>query len=188
MSNRFIKSFSSTFSSINGKVVKNEEEIFHINNDSGEYKKKKFGKVIEKKKLNKKDIDTYILKHKPGFYIPDNIFNTAVNILNEWSNFIDDKQDIPVVQPALRDKKKKYKKTKIDNSIKQKKRNKKCFEIEDKYPELKGKKNKKRLMKKIYRKKALKYHPDKCAEKECKAQFQEINNDYNDYINDEYAC
>lgn len=188
MSNRFIKSFSSTFSSVNGKVVENEQEFFQINNDSGEYRKKKFGKIIEKRNLNKKDIDEYIAKHKPGFYITDDIFNTAVNILSEWSDFIEDKQDIPEVQPAIKNTKKKYNKAKIDNSIKKKKRSKKCLQIENKYPQLQGKKNKKKEMKKIYRKNALKYHPDKCKKNECKGKFQEINNDYNDYISDEYDC
>lgn len=207
MNNKKFINNTSSFMSINGKVIEDKEETTYIyNNNNGQYIKKNFGKIINNKKLNKKEIDAYIERQKPGFYMSNEIFNIATDILSEWSNFTNAPQDLHEIQPGIEKNTQiqpengKVNNTqiqpvngKVNNKSIKKQRHKRCFEIETEYPELQNKQNRqngqnKQIMKKMYKKNALKYHPDKCSRKECKGLFQKLNTNYSDYMNPNYYC
>ena len=43
-------------------------------------------------------------------------------------------------------------------------------------------------MRKVYKKKALETHPDKCKKKKCEQEFKELNNDYHFYFDKDNNC
>lgn len=173
---------SSSFNSYNNGIqTNNEEQYLNFSNEKGEYKKYKFGKIIENKKINRKDIDEYF--NNRGFIISNRIFNDAINIINNtFSNF--EPIEFPIYK-GLKNKESKKLFT-IDNEKKEQKKSSKCNLIEKKY-KLSGD-NKKNSMKKIYKKKSLNIHPDKCKTKECETKFKELSLDYDNYLDIDNNC
>ena len=178
---KFIKSYSHSSAVHNGKVIHDISEEFTIKDNRGNYKKKDRGKLIENRELEKNEIDEYISKTKPGYFISDNVFNIAKNLL-----FSDELPTYSKIFKGIEDKSSNhFTKNKIDNKPKHQTKKNQCRNIEKKY-KLRGP-DKKRSMKKQYRKRALKTHPDKCKRDECEAEFHELNNDYTFYM-DEQNC
>ena len=103
-----------------------------------------------------------------------------MNILN--NNFVN--ESAPLLEGSNKNLPKR--KNVIDNELKNKNRNKRCGVISKKYnlPE----QNSKKEFKKIYKKKALSTHPDKCKTKECEEEFKLLNDDYHFYYDVENNC
>merc|ERR1711871_392311 len=92
------------YRSINGKVQEDEQEKYSIDGTEGKYEKRSFGKVVQSKKLNKKDVDKFVNEQKPGYFITDSIFNVALNILKDWNDFVDNSKTHHEIQPGIRNK------------------------------------------------------------------------------------
>lgn len=178
---KFIKSFSHSRTIKNGKIVQDLSEEFTIKDNKGNYKKKEHGKLVENRDLEKTEIDEYINENKPGYFISDDIFNIAKELLFSEKFPMNSK-----IFKGIEDKSSNnFTKNKIENLPKKYTKKDQCKNIEKKY-QLKGP-DKKRSMKKQYRKRALKTHPDKCKQDDCQVKFNELSNDYTFYM-DERNC
>uniref|UniRef100_A0A6C0IVW6 J domain-containing protein n=1 Tax=viral metagenome TaxID=1070528 RepID=A0A6C0IVW6_9ZZZZ len=174
--------FSSSFNTYNnGKHTKNEEKLLNYSDGIGEYSESQFGKIVKKQKITKEEIDRY-LRHS-RLTISDKIFNDALNIIS--NNSIDTNLfEIPIYEGLKHNN---YKKLNfIDNSQKKTPRAKKCNLIENKY-KLQDM-NKKNQMKKIYKSRSLKIHPDKCKTKQCEEDFKDLSLDYHNYFDTDNNC
>lgn len=174
--------FSSSFNTYNnGKHTKNEEKLLNYSNGIGEYTESEFGKIVKKKKILKKEIDRYL--SNSGLMISDKIFNDALNIIN--SDTLDTNLfQTPIYEglPNNNYKKLDY----IDNDIVKKNRSNKCKLIEKKYKLTDD--NKKNQIKKIYKTRSLKIHPDKCKTKQCEEDFKDLSLDYHNYFDTDNNC
>jgi hypothetical protein len=172
--------YSSSYSEYkDGNLIDNSEESINYNNNKGSYTKSKFGKQLEHKKITKNDIDRYITINSPGNYITNAIFNDALAILNNNPYTM-----ISPIYLGLNDKP--TQKNKINNTEKVVKKNSKCGLIKKKYNL--STKDSKEQMRKVYKKKALETHPDKCKKKKCEQEFKELNNDYHFYFDKDNNC
>lgn len=173
--------FRSNYNSYkNGNLVDNSEERLEYEDNKGVYTHKKFGKLHKKKNIKKRDIDNYINSRLPNYYITQNVFDDAINILN---NSVANEFS-PLMEGS--DKTLPKKKNVIDNGSKIKKRNNRCDLISKKYNL--SEQNSKKEFRKIYKKKALSTHPDKCKTKKCEEEFKLLNDDYHFYYDTENNC
>ena len=90
---QFLKSYSSVFSSENGKVTKDKtkELEFIVQNDKidGTYKETNFGNEIINKNLSnlsKQQIKQIVEGNHNEYYIPDNIFTKALQQIQRPHN------------------------------------------------------------------------------------------------------
>lgn len=163
----------------NGNLIDNSEESINYNNNKGSYTKSKFGNQLAHKNITKNDIDKYITINSPGNYITNSIFNDALAILNN--------NPYTTASPIyLGLDKKPVQKNKINNTEKIIKKNSNCGLIKKKYNL--STKDSKEHMRKVYKKKALETHPDKCKKKNCEQEFKELNNDYHFYFDKDNNC
>lgn len=73
--------FTKTYSLSDGEVKVDRETTLDFDNKSGEFVKKEFGKVIEKKTINKKDFNKFVEKNFANAYVEDEVLNQAASIL-----------------------------------------------------------------------------------------------------------
>ena len=164
----------------NGNLIDNSEENIDFENNKGKYTQSKFGKIKKEKNINKKDIDNYIRSVQPNLYITDTIFNDALAIINN--------SPYNLISPIyLGNENKPNNKNLISNHLQKGERsNSKCSLINKKYKL--PNKNSKEQMRKIYKERALKTHPDKCKSKQCDNDFKELNKDYHFYFDKNNNC
>ena len=163
----------------NGNLINNSDESITYKDNKGSYTKSKFGNKLEHKNINKNDIDKYITINLPGNYITNSIFNDALAVLSN--------NPYTMISPTyLGISNKPTKKNKINNTEKIIKKNSKCRLIKKKYNL--STKDSKENMRKVYKKKSLETHPDKCKENKCEQAFKELNDDYHFYFDKNNNC
>jgi len=65
----------------NGDIKKDTETSLTLNDGKGLFEKKEFGKIIQDKKLTKREFDRFLEKEIPNAYIDEDVFIKASNIL-----------------------------------------------------------------------------------------------------------